>query len=98
MSSIIQVSEQNGIVNNVHVDDWTAEWAIIAINGKKLNNLDFYFMIDLPFYRKIHPQSFQGLALRLKTSGSIAVQTRSGSRLGELRLNSKPYKNGTNYT
>ena len=26
------VYEQNTIANRVHVDDWTAEWAIIASN------------------------------------------------------------------
>ena len=26
------VYEQNSIVNTVHVDDWTGEWAIIASN------------------------------------------------------------------
>ena len=27
------VDERNGIVNNVHVDVWIAEWAIIASNA-----------------------------------------------------------------
>ena len=27
------VYKQNSIVNSVRVDDWTAEWAVIASNG-----------------------------------------------------------------
>ena len=33
LSNIFEVSmNQNGIVHSVRVDDWTAEWAIIASN------------------------------------------------------------------
>ena len=45
VSSIVEVSmKQNNThtVNSVRIDDWTAEWALIAGNGVKYASDKFY--------------------------------------------------------